>query len=227
MRLFAHDESRWSLHTIRRRRITARGVKPQEVTQHERGSCWLYGSIEPDCGEPFWLLLPELSAVCMQCFLDEFSKAFPDSFNILLLDNASAHTTKGLRIPENVGLLFQPVSCPELNPAERVWQELRAKLAWQQFGHIEALEDELMAHLEQYQPATLQSLTAYPYLLHAYYAACVSLGPILDQIPICGNLHQQGKGVQDGPAAIREIGAKAGSVSGAHKPDGRRVQRTG
>lgn len=35
------------------------------------------------------------------------------------------------------------------------------------------LEDELVARLSYYQPATLHSLTSYPYLVQAYHAACL------------------------------------------------------
>jgi hypothetical protein len=122
---------------------------------------------------PSGCLLPQLNAAAMQIFLDAFAAAYADSFNILLLDNAGAHTAQCLRIPANVALLFQPPRCPEVNPAERVWQDLRSKLAWQRFGHIEVLEDELLAHLDQYQPDTLRSLTAYPYIIEAYHAACL------------------------------------------------------
>ncbi|ABU57386.1 putative transposase, orfB [Roseiflexus castenholzii DSM 13941] len=108
-----------------------------------------------------------------QSSLGEFAKAYPDRFNILLMDNADAHTAQSLRIPENIGLLFQPPRCPELNPAERVWQDLRSKLAWQRFAHIEALEDDLIAQLAQYRPAALKSLAGYPYLVQAYHAACL------------------------------------------------------
>lgn len=173
MRVFGQDESRWNLRTIRRRRITARGVKPLGETQYERGGCWLYGCVDPDAGDAFWLILPQLNAANMQIFLDEFALAYADSFNILLLDNASAHTAKSLQIPTNVILLFQPPHCPELNPAERVWQDMRAKLAWQRFAHMDALEDELVAMVNQYTPATLATLAGYPYLVEAYHAACL------------------------------------------------------
>jgi hypothetical protein len=143
LRLFAHDESRWNLRTIRRRRITARGVKPIAVTQYERGGCWLYGSIDPDSGDAFWLLLPQLNAANMQIFLDELAAAYAESFNILLIDNAGAHTAQSLQLPATIALLFQPPRCPEVNPAERVWEDLRGKLAWQRFTHIDLLEDEI------------------------------------------------------------------------------------
>jgi hypothetical protein len=109
----------------------------------------------------------------MQIFLDTFAHAYADSFNVVLLDNASAHTAKALRVPDNLALLFQPPHCPELNPAERVWEDMRGKMAWQRFAHMDALEDELVAQVAQYTPATLKTLTGYPYLVQAYHAACL------------------------------------------------------
>jgi hypothetical protein len=118
-------------------------------------------------------VIRQLNAANMQIFLDRFAQAYADSFTILLLDNASAHTAKSLQIPTNVALLFQPPRCPELNPAERVWEAMRSKLAWQHFAHMDALEDELVALVHQYTPATLKTLAGYPYLLEAYHAACL------------------------------------------------------
>jgi transposase len=66
-----------------------------------------------------------------------------------------------------VALMFQPTHCPEVNPVERVWQELRAKLAWQRLAHIEVLEDALLNWLARYPAAARQSLTAYPFLIAA------------------------------------------------------------
>ena len=51
---------------------------------------------------------------CYQRFLDEFSACYPDSLNILQVDNGAFHKALDLRIPENIILLFQPAYCPEL-----------------------------------------------------------------------------------------------------------------
>jgi hypothetical protein len=48
-----------------------------------------------------------------------------------------------------------------VNPIERVWQELRANLAWLRLAHVELLEDELIAQLARYPAAALQSLMYY------------------------------------------------------------------
>ncbi|MFQ3627446.1 MAG: transposase [Cyanobacteriota bacterium] len=44
------------------------------------------------------------------------------------MDHAAAHTAQTLRLPDNVILVilvFQPPYCPEVNPMERVWRELK------------------------------------------------------------------------------------------------------
>lgn len=172
VRVFAHDESRFGLQTLRRRRITARGVKPIGTIQHAYANCWLYGCVAPVSGERFFLVLPNLNAAQMQIFLDAFAAAHPMTFNILLMDNSGAHTAKRLRLPANVGIVFQPPASPELNPAERVWEDLKGDLAWQTFTDLDALVQELVERVAAYDAPTIQSLTSYPYLVKAIHAVC-------------------------------------------------------
>ena len=108
MRVFSQDESRFGLLTIHRRRLTARGVQPIGTVQHVFEWCYVYGAVEPTTGERFFLELPYLNAAMFQLFVDAFSQAFPDSLNILMLDNGGAHTSSQLTLPENVRLLFLP-----------------------------------------------------------------------------------------------------------------------
>lgn len=86
---------------------------------------WLYGAVEPATGESLFLEMPALDAACFQAFLGGFSSAFPDSTNVLLIDGAPAHVAKRLRLPDSVILLRLPAYSPELNPVERLWQDLR------------------------------------------------------------------------------------------------------
>ena len=46
-------------------------------------------------------------------------------FGVLLLDQAGWHTSARLKVPANITLLPLPPKCPELNPAENVWQFIR------------------------------------------------------------------------------------------------------
>ena len=169
---WAYDESRLGLHTIRRRRITARGTKPVGQLQQRFSNCYLYGAIAPASGDGYFLGMPKCNADHFQRFLDEFAQARPHTLNVLLLDNSRCHTAQDLRIPENVVLLFQEPYAPELNPAERVWEHLKTALAWRCFASLEELQAEIVRLVTDYDAATLHSLTAYPYIMHAFNAVC-------------------------------------------------------
>jgi transposase len=172
VKLWVYDESRLGLHTIRRRRITARGTKPVGPFQQRFTNCYLYGAIAPASGDGFFLGMPKFNAALFQRFLDEFAQARPDTLNVVLLDNSRCHTAQDLRIPANVVLLFQEPYAPELNPAERVWQHLKTALAWRCFANLEELQAEIVRLVTAYDAATLQSLTAYPYIMCAINAVC-------------------------------------------------------
>jgi len=61
----------------------------------------------------------------MEIFLDHFSEYNKDYRNILIMDNASWHTTKNLKQYNNIRCLFLPPYSPELNPAEHLWEYIR------------------------------------------------------------------------------------------------------
>jgi transposase len=80
-------------------------------------------------GYPFVLELPYLNTVNVQIFLNEFAQYYPDTLNIVVMDNGSCHKAKSLIIPENIVCLFLPPYSPELNPIERLWQDVKDQLA--------------------------------------------------------------------------------------------------
>jgi transposase len=168
--VWAMDESRLGLQTVRRRRVTARGTKPVGTCQHRFDNCYLYGAIAPRSGDGYFLGLPKLTAALFQRFLAEFAQARPTTLNVLLVDNSRCHTAKDLTVPPNVVLLFQPPYAPEVNPAERVWQALKNALAWQCFPDLAALQARVVELVREWDAATLQSLTAYPFMMDAVNA---------------------------------------------------------
>ena len=154
MRVFSQDESRFGLLTIRRRRLTARGVQPIGAVQHDFEWFYVYGAVEPTTGDRFFLELPYLNAEMFQLFL------------------SGAHTAQRLTLPTNVRLVFLPPYCPELTPIERVWRDLKDDVAWQQFADLNAQQEDLGPLLQAYEAATLQSLSGYAYLVEAIHALC-------------------------------------------------------
>jgi transposase len=170
--VFSQDERRFGLWTIRRRRLTARGVPPVGPVQHVFQWCYVYGAVEPTTGERFFLELPYLHAANFQSFVDLFTQAFPHSLHLLVLDNSGAHTAQQLRLPVNVGLVFLPPYGPELNPIARVWRDLKDALAWRHFPNLEAPQDYSADLLQAYEAAIRQSLTSYPDFVEAIHALC-------------------------------------------------------
>ena len=170
IRYFAQDESRFGLHTRLGRIITACGVKPMGQWQWLFKAFWLYGAVEPITGASFFLQISHVDSDCYQQFLNEFSQQFPDSLNILQVDNGRFHTSKKLRVPDNIILLFHPPYCPELNPIERLWQHLKADLKWASFKTLEQLQAKVDQLLAELTPEVIASLTSYGFILDALSA---------------------------------------------------------
>lgn len=167
VRYFCTDESRWGLKTLLGPVITARGVKPIASAQWPRENFWLYGACEPSSGEPFFYAFSHLDAHCFSRFVEQFSLAFPDTLNVLQLDQAGAHTAIDIQWPETVVPLFQPSHSPELNPLERLWQELRKRFKGKNFETLYQLQQALFDELNALTPQTVASLTGYPFILDA------------------------------------------------------------
>lgn len=108
-----------------------------------------------------------LDSVCFQRFIDLFAAAFPDSLNLLQLDQASCHTATTLLWPENVIPIFQPAHSPELNPIERLWQDLKKHFKGKNFDSLSTLRDEVFHLINSLSSTAIVSLTGWSYILEA------------------------------------------------------------
>jgi hypothetical protein len=170
VRLFAEDESRLGLHGGTRRRLTARGVKPLQRLFPRYEYVWLFAAVEPTTGESLELEMPALDVPCVQAFIDEFSERFPESMNLLVWDGAPAHLAHRLILPPNVVLLPLPAYSPELNPVERLWEDLRYRLGSELPRSLSALKARAAELIRAYSPEQLASLCGYNYLLQILHA---------------------------------------------------------
>lgn len=138
---FAHDESRFGLRTIRRRRLTARGGQPVGLSQHDFENFYVYGAVAATSGEDFLLELPQLNSAKFQVFPDAFARAYPDTRNLIVLDNSRCHPAKNRCLPDTVRFVFLPPYSPELKPSERLWRDLKDRLAWLQVPDLADQQD--------------------------------------------------------------------------------------
>ena len=61
----------------------------------------------------------------MSRFLVQVSETHEHDFMVMVLDGASSHKCKELKVPGNIALVFLPPYSPELNPTEQIWNTLR------------------------------------------------------------------------------------------------------
>lgn len=128
---------------------------------------YLYCAICPLSGDLFALLLPSMKKECFEIFVREFQKHLQeDEETLMILDGAGSHQENALGENSCLHLQRLPAACPELNPVERFFQELRKQLANQIFETIEAIEEKIQELLETYwrEPKLIIRLTCYPYI---------------------------------------------------------------
>ena len=155
------------------RRLTGYGVKPIQVVEPLYESYWLYAAVEPTTGEAFWWALPRLDADCFTLFLQKFGQHYAESLNIVLLAQAPAHVAQRVPIPENVVLVWLPAYSPELNPVERLWEDLKGRidvLNGQARSSLRALQEHVAGLVQGYSAETIASLTGYAYLVETIHA---------------------------------------------------------
>ena len=155
---------------IKRRRLTRRGVKPVQRFRWRFDYLYLYGAVEPKTGAHFLLEMPSLNSICFQVFLDQFAAAYPKSLNVLVLDNGAFHKAGYLLVPANVILVFLPPYCPELNPIERLWQDVKDQLALCCYQTLAGWASALSGVVRSYSKTMVASLCGSAYMLDALNA---------------------------------------------------------
>lgn len=160
---------------------TRTGCKGRWAPQGHRPLCrvklgyaftYLYAAIAPATGKLIALLLPEMTKDCFSLFIDHFKKETKRLHGnhkvVLIADGAGAHQAS---ICEQRGLAFEklPTACPELNPVERFFEELRKELSNRVFDTIRQVENQLCRILKKYFscPDSLIQLCHYPYIRNA------------------------------------------------------------
>lgn len=167
IRFWCQDESRFGCHTIVRKRITLKGVKPIGNFQYNFKCLWLYGMVEPRTGETFFYEFTHLDAECFSQYLNLFAHSFPNELHIIQMDNAPAHTSSEVEIPDNLILFYQPPYCPEVNPIERLWEYLKDLLAWQNFHTLDDLRKKLYKTLFSFSQDSMGYLMGWSWILTA------------------------------------------------------------
>ncbi len=168
VRIMFQDEARFGRMVRIRRCWAPPPMRPVVTNGYERQFVYVYGAVSPIQGELDWKITSEMNTERMNEFLMQVSLAHPSEFLIMVVDGASSHKSKDLRIPENIRFHRLPGYSPELNPQEHVWDELREKEFPNRVydsleGVVKQLESGLPRMADNHEG--VRSLTAWPWII--------------------------------------------------------------
>ena len=96
-----------------------KGSRPRQPKDQRYENAYLFGAVCPGRNIGIAVIMPHADTDAMQKHVDEISLAVaPGAHALIILDKAAWHTTRKLKLPENLTLVPLPPACPELNAAE-------------------------------------------------------------------------------------------------------------
>jgi hypothetical protein len=139
----------------------------QIVRQYEYG----YAAISPLEGIIESLVMPYSNIECMQIFIDYVASHHSDRHILMLLDQASFHTSDKLILPDNMTFFPILAHSPELNPVVVLWLYIRTryfKNDW--FDYIKDVSDRLLLAFSEllHLPDVIKSIAGCNWILDAF-----------------------------------------------------------
>jgi transposase len=167
--IYFQDESRFGLMTKQKRVLVSKGIKPIGKYQHSYKWLWLWGCFSPVTGDAFYWETSHVGNDIFEGFLNDFSRTNPRELKLLIIDNAGFHACQNITIPENIKLIRIPAYAPELNPAEKVWQWMKGKVAMKFFKSTKSLQNKITEMVDQLKPDLVKSITGYELYTKTFY----------------------------------------------------------
>ena len=164
IRVLFQDEARLGRISDSRRCWCKKPLRPLVKAMLTHEYVYAYAAVSPVDGRLDALVLPQVNARCMQLFIDEVARRYPDENLIMVVDGAGWHKAGSLQLPGNLRLHFLPPYSPELNPQEHIWDELREKHFHNRvFDSLDALEDQLVQALRlfEHHPQRMRSIAGW------------------------------------------------------------------
>ena len=102
------------------------GTRPRQPKDQRYENAYLFGAVCPSRDTGVALIMPNADTQAVQKHVDAIGRAVtPGAHVLIILYKAAWHTTRKLKLPDNLTLAPLPPACPELNAAENIWQYLR------------------------------------------------------------------------------------------------------
>lgn len=168
LKIFFQDEARFGRINDLQRCWAPSGIRPLLKKQIVREYSYAYCAVCPLDGDSCFLVLPKLNKDWMTLMVKEISQRYMDHYLLIVCDGASAHKLSEEELPSNVQLALLPPYCPQLNPQENVWDDMREKFFYNiAFDSLNAVEDRLVEACNYYEanPKILQSISGWNWIV--------------------------------------------------------------
>jgi len=147
-----------------------KGKRPSVPCHHIREYRYAFGAVDPMDGKDFFLVMPQCNTQCMNIYLRELAKEFPNDYILMVADGAGWHHSRGLVIPDNIEIVCLPPYTPEMNPIEQIWRELRTRgFRNEVFSTLDKVVDRLCETIRSLSALTVQRIT------HTNWIAVISM----------------------------------------------------
>jgi transposase len=180
VRLWVADEMRYGLQPVTRRVWSLRGTRPVCPVQPRYQWGYVYGAAEVDGqAQAEFLYCPTVSLEGSHRFLRQIAAREPEALHVVIWDGAGFHPRDGAAgLPDNLRLLALPAYSPELNPIEKLWDQLKDHLCNRVYASLTALEEAMTDFLRPFwqEPERVRALIGQGWLLAQ---ANISSGSIL------------------------------------------------
>lgn len=161
--LYFFDESRFGTHSKIGHGWFKKGERTEVAVKLGFENFYVYSAVNPVTGEDFTLMIPNVNTACMNVFLEEMSKSL-NKKAILIMDCASWHKSKDLKVADNIHIMYLPAYSPELNPVERLWQHMKSNILKNKiYETIDDLKEAVCAFIKNLSKEILQSLCSVNY----------------------------------------------------------------
>ena len=144
------------------------GVKVVQPLQYERRWCYVVLVVDGRAGRVWWSWTLAMTAEALGPEVAKWNGAGLDA---VVWDGAPAHTTLAAQ-PQDLALVRQPPHSPELNPAERLIEELRRQVEGKVYATLSdkyAAVDTVLRDLDA-DPERVRSLVGWAWITDALTA---------------------------------------------------------
>ena len=91
--------------------------RPRQPKDQRYENAYLFGAVCPSRDTGVALIMPNADTEAMQKHVEEIARAVtPGAQALIILDQAGWHTTRKLKLPNNLTLVSLPPACPALLP---------------------------------------------------------------------------------------------------------------